>query len=108
MRIFMLMAGIVAAMSVSAAFETAEARRGSGEGGHSHSRSFSGSHFSGSHFRAPRTYYRAAPRYYHRSYIYSGPRYVTDSCAWLRHRALATGSRIWWQKYRACRAGFYY
>lgn len=107
MRVFMLMTAFVAAVGVSAAFETAEARRGSGGGGHS-SRSFSGSHFSGSHFHAPRTYYRAAPRYYQRSYIYSGPRYVTDRCAWLRHRALATGSRIWWQRYSACRAGVYY
>jgi hypothetical protein len=33
----------------------------------------------------------------------AGPRfgYVGD-CAWLRHRALDTGSRYWWRQYRAC------
>ena len=29
--------------------------------------------------------------------------YHGGSCAWLRHRALVTGSPYWWRRYRWCR-----
>lgn len=36
--------------------------------------------------------------------FYFGPRYhYGGRCAWLRHRAIRTGSRYWWRRYRACR-----
>jgi hypothetical protein len=38
-------------------------------------------------------------------YFYDG--YYYGDCAWLRRRAVVTGSRIWWQRYRLCRAGYY-
>jgi hypothetical protein len=28
--------------------------------------------------------------------------YAGDDCSWLRRRAQATGSRYWWNRYRAC------
>lgn len=34
-------------------------------------------------------------------YFYNG--YYYGDCNWLRRRALATGSRYWWQRYRRCR-----
>lgn len=36
-------------------------------------------------------------------HFYIGPRYYGGRCAWLRHRAVATGSRYWWRRYRWCR-----
>jgi hypothetical protein len=35
--------------------------------------------------------------------LYIGPRHYYGRCAWLRHRAHATGSRYWWRRYRRCR-----
>jgi hypothetical protein len=35
-------------------------------------------------------------------YFYDG--YYHGDCGWLRRRAIATGSRYWWQRYRLCRA----
>jgi hypothetical protein len=35
-------------------------------------------------------------------YLYDG--YYYGDCDWLRRRAIATGSRIWWERYRRCRA----
>ena len=35
--------------------------------------------------------------------IYVGPSYgYSSNCAWLRRRAVATGSSYWWRRYRAC------
>jgi len=110
-RIFGLIAVFAAALTASAVMDAAEARRGGGGGGglaRAHAaprvhayvgpRSHRGVHYVPVH-----------PRQFHRNYFYSGPRYVRhDRCAWLRHRALATGSRIWWQRYYACRNGIYY
>ena len=109
-RIFSLIAVFAATLFASAALDGAEARRG-GHGGGSHGRSFS----------APRAHVHVAPRahrgihvvpvhprQFHRNYFHS-PRYVPqDRCAWLRHRAVTTGSRIWWQRYHACRSGALY
>lgn len=35
-------------------------------------------------------------------WFYDG--YYYGDCDWLRRRAVATGSRYWWQRYRLCRA----
>jgi hypothetical protein len=29
-------------------------------------------------------------------------------CAWLRHRAIVTGSPYWWHRYWRCRHGYRY
>lgn len=53
------------------------------------------------HYVHPRRYH---VRRWHRGprfSIYIGPRF--RSCAWLRHRAIVTGSRYWWRRYRWCR-----
>ena len=47
--------------------------------------------------------------FHHRRFVFGGPVYYYGyhrGCAWLRHRALATGSRYWWRRYRACRHGY--
>lgn len=47
-----------------------------------------------------------------RIFIYGGPTYYapyyyTSRCGWLRRRAIRTGSRYWWRRYRACLRGYY-
>jgi hypothetical protein len=37
-------------------------------------------------------------------YFYDG--FYYGDCAWLRRRAIATGSQVWWRRYRLCRAGY--
>lgn len=44
-------------------------------------------------------HYNWGPGFYYYSGRYHG------NCAWLRDRARATGSRVWWQRYRNCRNG---
>jgi len=58
-------------------------------------------HFRGrKHHRGRRRYY---PRYYgYVPYSYDYYYYDDDSCAWLRRKALRTGSRYWWRRYRRC------
>ena len=44
------------------------------------------------------------PYRFHRRVFIGGPVYAYGGgCAWLRHRALATGSPYWWRRYRWCR-----
>lgn len=105
-----LVAAFATALIASAAMNAAEARRGSHSGGHhGHFRSYAAPRVH-SHI-GPRThrgihYVPMYSRQFHRNYFYADPRYIPDRCGWLRHRALATGSRLWWQRYRACRNGF--
>jgi hypothetical protein len=35
------------------------------------------------------------------------PYYYADGCYWLKRRALYTGSPYWWNRYYACRSGYY-
>lgn len=35
-------------------------------------------------------------------WFYDG--YYHGDCGWLHRRAIATGSRYWWRRYRLCRA----
>lgn len=57
-------------------------------------------------YHRPRHVYRSHRRYRH-GWRHRGPRVVIyrgyRGCAWLRHRALVTGSRYWWRRYRWCR-----
>jgi hypothetical protein len=39
-------------------------------------------------------------------YFYFWDGYYYGDCAWLHRRAIATGSRVWWSRYRQCRAGY--
>jgi hypothetical protein len=57
--------------------------------------------------------FHAGPRFHRFGHFrrgrvfYGGPVLVYGSgCAWLRHRALVTGSPYWWRRYRACRYGW--
>jgi len=101
-RVMGLIAVFAVALAVSGVVDSAEARRGHG-GGHKHFRSFAVPHtHRGIH------YVPMHPRHFHRNYFHAGPRYLPDRCGWLRHRALASGSRYWWQRYRACRSGIPY
>lgn len=64
--------------------------------------------------RGPRTEFRSERRDGHRHRyrhsrpgvdldIHVGPGYgYVSECDWLRRRAIATGSRYWWRRYRAC------
>jgi hypothetical protein len=58
-------------------------------------------HFRGrKHHRGRRRYY---PRYYgYVPYVYDYYYYDDGSCAWLRRKALRTGRRYWWRRYRRC------
>jgi hypothetical protein len=38
-----------------------------------------------------------------RSGVYITPVVVGSSCAWMRVKAVNTGSRYWWHRYRECR-----
>ena len=53
-------------------------------------------------YRGPRFAVYGIPRYYG-YYGYYGYR---RSCGWLHRRAINTGSRYWWKRYRACRRGW--
>ena len=104
----------LALLALAATFDAAEARRGGGArvggGHHSAARSYSGArHFSaGRQFAVRQTYVRhhhgrrlAVVGAYPYAYAY------TDGCGWLRRRAAYTGSAYWWQRYYACRQGYY-
>jgi hypothetical protein len=44
------------------------------------------------------------PYRFHRRVFIGAPVYAyAGGCAWLRHRALVTGSPYWWRRYRWCR-----
>ena len=54
----------------------------------------------------PDSHYRNFPRYRYYGW-YGGPfGYSPGGCAWLYRKAVATNSRYWWNRYRAC-AGRY-
>jgi hypothetical protein len=45
--------------------------------------------------------YRPAPRY--RSGVYfAAPVVVGSGCTWMKVKAVDTGSRYWWRRYREC------
>lgn len=62
---------------------------------------------SGRHFRRFRhrrsyvPYLAAYPYYYYGSYY-------SDSCYWLKRKAIRTGSRYWWRRYQECRYDYDY
>jgi len=53
-------------------------------------------HFRPQHFRR----HHFAPIY---AYSYVSPFYYDNDCYWLKRRAISTGSRYWWRRYRECR-----
>ena len=69
--------------------------RGRHHGHHGHYRH-------GRHFRG---YYGYGYGYY--PYYYYGDTYAYPSCAWLRRKAVRTGSHYWWRRYRACVYNYY-
>jgi hypothetical protein len=46
--------------------------------------------------------------YYGLPYVYAYSAYDDYSCAYLRRRAIRTGSSYWWRRYEACRYGYEY
>ncbi|MGL4397280.1 MAG: hypothetical protein ACRCS9_12125 [Hyphomicrobium sp.] len=62
-------------------------------------------HFRGGHNMRRHHGFRHHGFRHHRRYwgprIYIAPTY--NSCGWLKRRALNTGSRYWWNRYRDCR-----
>jgi hypothetical protein len=70
----------------------------------------------GRHFRGGRRHHRGRRRYYPRYYgyvpyfyddYYYDDYYYDGACAWLRRRALRTGRRYWWRRYRRCLDAYY-
>ena len=57
---------------------------------HGHGGGFRGWRFHGGFYPSYGYYY--APDYY----------YAPTSCGWLHYKAVETGSRYWWRRYRAC------
>lgn len=51
-------------------------------------------------------YYRGSGIYFAAPFIYGG--YSYSSCAWLRRKAIRTGSRYWWNRYYECRDDYYW
>jgi hypothetical protein len=101
-RLLVLAAGAMALLAVASTFDPADARsRGGG-------RSFHGGHaraFSGHAFHGGRTFRRGV--FVGVPLAAYGGYYYANSCSWLRHRALVTGSGYWWSRYYACRDGYY-
>lgn len=111
----------LALLLVPTVFDTADARQRGMRSFHSGQvRAFTGRSFRGPSFRGARIY---SGRHFHRRFagrhfrrgIYVGIPLAaygayaySSSCAWLRHRALATGSPYWWERYYACRDGYDY
>jgi hypothetical protein len=109
-KLLMLGGVALALLMVSAASNPADARRGGhrfhggGHGGHFHARPHF-RHFHGHrHFHRLRGIYLGAPFLYGGYYYYGD--YYGEDCYWLRRRALYTGSRYWWNRYRACIYGY--
>ena len=104
----------LALLAFASTFEPAQARRGGGHfhmgGGHHfaprfhhfrHHHAFRHHHFRHHHFRHHR-FHR------HRFVVVSAyPYYYADGCYWLKRRALYTGSPYRWNRYHACRSGYY-
>src|SRR5689334_20018872 len=118
-------AGALALIVVAGTFDAAEARRGfggfrAGGGGGFAVRSYSGRAFAPSRFVARPAF--AAGHWRHhghrrfgRAVLIGAPLafgaysygYSYGRCAWLRHRAIETGSRYWWSRYYDCVEGYY-
>jgi hypothetical protein len=120
--------GVAAAamLMASSLFDPADARRGGGHsfsgggwrgGGHAMGfRSFGGGHvhrFHGHRFHGHAFRHHRHHRHFrHRHLFVAAPLvygyYSYDDCAWLRRRAVYTGSAYWWDRYNACLYGYGY
>ena len=73
---------------------------------HKHASSGAGKKYAHPRGHKPYSHYRNFPRYRYYGW-YGGPfGYSPGGCAWLYRKAVATNSRYWWNRYRAC-AGRY-
>jgi hypothetical protein len=68
--------------------------------------SFRRGHFA--HWKKHRRHRRFYPWYYSGLGFYSSGLYGYDDCAYLRDRAVATGSLYWWRRYQNCQYGYEY
>lgn len=101
---------LVAVLAVWVVTGPAEARRGGGHG-HAHVRMGGSHHFAVPRVRSARVFYhrRAHFRRFHRRVFIGGLyTYRHRRCAWLRHRAIVTGSSYWWRRYWRCRHAYRY
>jgi hypothetical protein len=96
-------AAAVMLLALSSTVDTAQARRG-GHGGHVRAMG-GGKHFAVRHVRSARIAFHR--RAHFRRGVVVGV-YGHGRCAWLRHRAIVTGSRYWWRRYWRCRHGYSY
>jgi hypothetical protein len=103
----------LALLAFASTFEPVQARHGGGGGGHFHMGG-AAHHFAPRfhHFRhhhAFRHHHFRHHRFHrHRLVVVSAyPYYYADGCYWLKRRALYTGSPYWWNRYYACRSGYY-
>lgn len=128
MRKFLAITAFAAALAATPAL----ARGGHGGGHHGGGGHIGGGHIGGGHigggrigggrifggggFRGGhRGYYRGGGLYFAAPFAYTSPYYYDDAddydygysygrgCARLHQKALDTGSRYWWRRYRACR-----
>lgn len=89
-----------------------KAFRGSGGGGGKgigrHRGGIGKSHFGGRRHRHRGPKIRIRPRYYGYAPYYYGyyDSYYGDECAWLKRKALRTGSGYWWRRYYDCRENY--
>jgi hypothetical protein len=97
----------LAMLTLAGASSPAEARHGGGHGWGGGGRGWA-PHFSDVRsFAGPRHF--AFHRFHHRRVAFVGDYAYgyDDGCYWLRRRALYTGSPYWWNRYYACRHGYY-
>ena len=62
----------------------------------------------GRHYHHRPFRHRHFGHFHRRGFVIGAPIYAYSDggCAWLRHRALVTGSPYWWHRYRLCRRGW--
>jgi hypothetical protein len=77
------------------------AKSGHASHGAHHASSGQRRHFDRHPSRRHGWHHRGGPRF--GVYIGRGYGYAGRSCAWLRAKAIQTGSRYWWRRYRECR-----
>ena len=111
-------AAALAVLLLAGSVDSAAAHKGGGggwSGGGGKVYSGGGKVYSGgTKFYGGKVYYgNQHARFHHRhrfvgvplAYGYYG---YSSGCSWLRHRAEVTGSSYWWNRYYACRDGYYY
>lgn len=75
-----------------------------GGGGYRKFKGHAGRHHHHHHHKHHRRFRGFA--HYGLPYVYAYSSYDDYSCAWLRRRAIYTGSSYWWRRYEECRYGY--